>query len=58
MAQERAAPPNEGFGAKKRRRGGGQPKPRTPSGETRGWERPTGETTPNNRKKDSVEQEV
>ena len=58
MTQERAAPPNEEFGVDKRRRGGGQPKPRTPSGETSIWKSPNGETTPANRKKESVEQEA
>jgi hypothetical protein len=32
-------------------RGGGQPKPRTPSGEVKPWEPPKKETTPSNRKK-------
>ena len=32
-------------------RGGGQPKPRTPSGEVKQWEPPKKGTTPSNRKK-------
>lgn len=58
MTQERAAPPAERFGIEKRSRGGGQPKPRTPSGETKNWKRPTGGTTPADRKKRNANQEA
>ena len=40
-----------------RRRGGGQPKPRTPSGKNRLWEPPTGGTTPADRKEKNVNRE-
>ena len=38
-------------GVAKFSRGGGQPKPRTPSGEVKPWEPPKKGTTPSNRKK-------
>ena len=38
-------------GVAKFSRGGGQPKPRTPSGEVKPWNPPEKETTPSNRKK-------
>ena len=39
-------------GLQTRGRGGGQPKPKTPSGERRPWTRPTSNTTPENRTDD------
>ena len=35
----------------KKSRGGGQPKPRTPSGDVKPWEPPKNGTTPSNRKR-------
>ena len=58
MTQQKTAPSMERFGVEKRSRGGGQPKPRTPSGETKNWKRPTSGTTPADRAKQNTEKEV
>ena len=41
-----------------KRRGGGRPKPRTPSGEIRQWEPPTEGKTPADRKKPKADRET
>ena len=58
MTQQKTVPPIERFGVEKRSRGGGQPKPRTPSGETKNWKRPISGTTPADREKQDSEREV
>ena len=48
--QTREVKPEEGLNS--RGRGGGQPKPKTPSGERKPWTPPKNDTTPANRAND------